>query len=116
MKLSEVKDLIENNPMALATVRDNKPHVIAVACVKVVDDKLLITDNYMNRTIDNIKQNKNVALTVWDKGWKGCNITGEAEYFESGEWLEKVKQDPNNNGMPAKGAILVTVTKMIPIG
>lgn len=46
--LHQIKDLIEGNPVAFATVTaENKPNVIGVAFVKVVaDDMALITDNY----------------------------------------------------------------------
>jgi len=50
MNLIEIKTLIENNPIALATATEgNRPNVIGVAFVKVVSDiEVLITDNYMN--------------------------------------------------------------------
>ncbi len=43
---SEIKKLIEENPLSFATVNDNgKPNAIGVACVKVVaDNQILITD------------------------------------------------------------------------
>ena len=46
----DIKNLIEKNSVALATVMsDGRPNVIGVAYVKVVDgNHLLVTDNYMN--------------------------------------------------------------------
>ena len=35
---------------------------------------------------------------------------GTAEYFTSGKWLDRVKQMPENEGYPARGAILVTIS------
>jgi len=62
----EIKDLIENNPVAFATVgSEGKPNVIAVSCVKVVsDDEIIITDNFMKQTRENIVVNDSVCPAV----------------------------------------------------
>ncbi len=114
----KAKKIIEENAMAFATVDgEYKPNVIGIACVKVVsENQILITDNYMKQTKENLKRNNNVSLVVWDKCWKGYKMIGTAEYFENGKWLEQVKKDPDNKGMPAKGAILVTLAKVMPTG
>ena len=115
MNLSEIKNLVENNPVALATITlENKPNVIGVASVKVVsENQVLITDNYMNQTIKDIENNKNVCLAVWDKNLKGIKLVGEAEYFTNGKWKEFVEQMQENKELPAKGAILVNAFKII---
>ncbi|OGD84562.1 hypothetical protein A2165_02540 [Candidatus Curtissbacteria bacterium RBG_13_40_7] len=68
-----IKKIIEENPVALATVNDKgKPNVNAVSCVKVVaQNKMIITDNYMQQTIVNLKNNKDVCLAVWHQNWVG---------------------------------------------
>src|SRR3989338_8564345 len=116
MNLLEIKNLVENNPVALATITlENKPNVIGVASVKVVsENQVLITDNYMNQTVKDIQNNKNVCLAVWDKNLKGCKLIGEAEYFTEGKWKDFVEKMEENKGMPANGAILVRVSKIIP--
>jgi len=115
MTLTEIKNLIETNPVSLATVmQDNRPNVICVLSVKVVsENEIVITDNYMNQTVADIENNKNVCLLVWDKDFKGYKIVGQAEYFAKGEWVKFVKNLPENAGFPAKGAILVKVEKII---
>jgi len=113
--LTEIKDLIESNPVAFATVTEgNKPNVIGVAFVKVIsEDRVLITDNYMNQTVKDITQNPNVCLIVWDSEFKGYKLVGQAEYFTEGEWKRYVEQMDENKGLPAKGAVLVTISKII---
>ena len=107
----DAKRIIEGNPVALATVNgEGSPHVIAVAFVKVVDGKLVITDNYMETTISNILETPNVALAAWDKDWEGYRIEGTAEHHTSGEWLEFAKGLEGNKGEPCKGAVVVTPT------
>jgi len=105
----ELKKIIENNAVSLATCSKTEPHVIIVNGVKVVsDNEILITDNYMKVTISNIKSNNHVSLAVWDNE-KGYCIEGLASYHTSGEWLDQVKSLEENEELPAKGAILVKV-------
>jgi len=67
-----IKKIIEENALALATIdKQNNPHNIAVGYVQVLSDKeLLISDNYLQETIINIKSNPNVSLVVWASNWK----------------------------------------------
>lgn len=114
MNLLTIKNLIEKNPLAFATVFNNKPNVIGVAFVKVMDkNKILITDNYMKSTIKNISENNNVALVVWDKNLNGYKLIGKAKYYTSGKYLAIVKEMKENRGLPAKGAILINISKII---
>ncbi|MEK7447356.1 MAG: pyridoxamine 5'-phosphate oxidase family protein [Patescibacteria group bacterium] len=113
----EVKNLIENNPIAFGTAEDNKPNVIGVAYVKVVsDDEVVITDNFMKKTKENLDKNNNVCLAVWDKDWHGYKLVGEADYHMKGKWKEFVEKMPENEGYLAKGAIVVKVNKLIKLG
>jgi len=89
----EMKKMIEGTPLALATINtEGKPHVIATAFVKVKDDKIIITNNYMVNTIRNIRKYNNVSLAVWDKNWKGYQINGKAHYYSKGIWLDFVRK------------------------
>jgi hypothetical protein len=114
----ELKKLIEENALAFATVDESgNPHCIAVAFVKVVSkNQILVTDNYMVETIENIQRNPHVALVVWNRDWEencvGYELRGTAEYFTEGKWYEMVKQIPENEGEPCKGAILITINKI----
>ena len=113
----EQKKIIEENPVAVATINEKgKPHVIAVAYVKVTEGKLIVTDNYMKSTKENIQNNKNVSLAVWDKDWNGFRISGEAEYFSEGKWHEFVKAMEENKNEPCKGAIAITPTEIKKLG
>jgi len=115
---ADAKRIIEENPVAFATV-DSKgnPNVIAVAFVKVIGkNKVLITDNYMKQTRENLILNDNVCLAVWSKDWNGYKLLGTAEYHSTGKWKKHVEKMPENDGLSAKGAILVTVSQIIKLG
>lgn len=112
------KQLIENNVVAVATVDEgNKPHCIAIAAVKVISpNQVIMTNNYMNQTPKNIQCNNTVAFVVWNKDWEndciGYEFIGSAEYFCNGNWLNEVKKMKDNEGLPAQGAIVVTIQKI----
>ena len=106
---TEIKNIIERNPLALATLSGNKPHIIAVGDVRVIGNSLLIGDNYMKETIKNIQKNKNVSLLVLSlKG--SYELSGRVEYFKSGKWLDAVREI--HKGYLVKGALLVKVNKI----
>ena len=109
------KQLIENEALAFATCdEDNKPNVITVACCKVIDDnKILVTDNFMNKTRKNLLENQKVALAVWSKDLEtGFQFKGIAQYLTTGKWKKMVDEDKDNEGLAHKAAILVTVTEI----
>ena len=115
MKITKnIKKIIEQNPLAFATIANKKPYVIGVASCKVVEgDKILITDNFMKTTVSNLLQNNNVALVVWNKKGKGCQFLGKAKYYKKGKWFNYVKRLKENKGLPVKGAIVIKVEKII---
>lgn len=105
-----LKNLIEKNALAFATTNKKcNPHCIVVGCPKVVDkNKIVITNVEMVQTIKNIKQNKNVALVVWNRDWEkncfGYKLKGKAKYFTSGKWKNFVDKMPENKEYKPKGA------------
>jgi uncharacterized protein len=112
---SEIKELIENNVLALASIDNElKPNVIAVAYVKVIDsNKLLITDNFMNKTRKNILENKSVSVAVWDeKQENSYQLKGKVEYLTEGKWKDFVNQMEENKGLTHKAAVLMTVNEI----
>lgn len=110
----EVKEIIEHNPVVLATCTpEGKPNAIAVAGVQVVDEHtLLVTDVFMNQTLKDIKNNSTMTLLAWNKDMNGYKMLGKARYFDNGAWLDKVKLLPDNKDLKPKGALLISVVKI----
>jgi predicted pyridoxine 5'-phosphate oxidase superfamily flavin-nucleotide-binding protein len=112
----EMKGIIENTRVfALATAtKEGEPNVAAIACVRVLsDDELLIMDNYMLKTRQNIETNPKVAIAAW-AGGKGYQFKGRARVETSGKIFEEgaawVKsRDPNLN---SKAAVIVKVDEI----
>ena len=70
----------------------------------------------MKQTKENIEKNNNVCCAVWDKNWNGYKLVGKGRYFASGKWKKIVEEMLENKGLPAKGAILITVSKLKKLG
>lgn len=114
------KELLETEAIAVATINeDGSPNVIAVSDAKVVDSStIVITDNYMKRTPENIKKDSRVCLAVWSKNWSegGYKFVGTAEYQTAGKWVTYVKAMKENEDFPAKAAIVINVTAIYKLG
>jgi predicted pyridoxine 5'-phosphate oxidase superfamily flavin-nucleotide-binding protein len=114
MQISEKhKKIIENNLIFLSTCSKNAiPRVIVCADVKVLDDKLLITDNYMKVTKDNIIENNLVYLCVGSEKQGFLYIFGKVNYKISGKYFSFIKDLKENKGFPCKGVLVVTCKKI----
>ncbi len=112
-----LKKLIEDNAIGLATIGKNKkPHNIAVACAKVKENRVVITNTHIKESVKNLMHNNNVALVVWNKEWEkacvGYELVGKAKNYTEGKWFDFVCGLPDNKGYEIKSAIVVSITKI----
>ncbi|MFH1671251.1 MAG: pyridoxamine 5'-phosphate oxidase family protein [Candidatus Portnoybacteria bacterium] len=112
-----LKRLIKSNAIGFATIGKNgKPHNIAVAYVKVVKDKIVISNAHIYESVKNLKYNNNVSLVVWNKEWEkacvGYELIGKAKNYTEGKWFKYVNNLPDNEGYKIISAIVVKVTKI----
>ncbi|MEA3317705.1 MAG: pyridoxamine 5'-phosphate oxidase family protein [Bacteroidota bacterium] len=90
----EIKELFGKIPiMVLSTADKNSiPNVVAIASKKIVNsDTIWTIDTFHNKTIQNILQNENVAIAMW-QGKNGYQIKGKAKYYTEGEIFEAGKK------------------------
>lgn len=114
MITDKLKKLLEGQFVGLATVDDNShPNLVAVEVNKIIDNnKILITDNFFNKTKTNILEDSFVSVSFWSKEpFAGFQFKGTAQYFAEGSYSDLVKQ--LNPGLPAKGYIIITVTEIV---
>ncbi len=114
---SGLKKIIEANAMGLATVsKVGKPHNIAVACVKVIDDQIVISNAHIKESIKNLVYNNNVSLVIWNPEWEkscvGFEFVGTAKNYTYGKWLKYVQSLPDNEGYNIISAIVIKVKKI----
>lgn len=102
-------------PVATAS-KDGIPNVVPIGfCLLVDDETIWIADNFMSKSLANLKENPNVAVYVWGPDTGGCfQIKGKAAVIESGEKFEKMKSIVHNAkpGLPAKTLIEVNISEV----
>lgn len=115
MKIQDIKNKLENSTIAVSTINKDKPHIIFILYPKIIDNKIIITDNYMNTTVENLKINPNICLAFFE-GEKGWRINGKAKYYNSGKWLDFVKLLPENKNFKPKGAVVIEIEEIKELG
>ena len=102
-------------PVATATV-DGTPNVIPIGIVELVgDDTIWLTDNFMNKTLSNLRVNPKIAIYVWGPEIKGCfQIKGVAALKSSGKEYDEMKTKINqkNPALPARSLVIVKITEV----
>jgi predicted pyridoxine 5'-phosphate oxidase superfamily flavin-nucleotide-binding protein len=104
--------------LALATADLNGvPNVVPVGAVKIVDDEtILVSDQYFHKTLNNLKENPNVAISFWEmeKG-EGYQVKGRAKihtegkiYEETVEWIHK-RSEEIGRPIKSKGAVVIKI-------
>ena len=100
-------------PVATAS-KDGTPNVIPLAMVRLVDDETIwITDNFMNKSMTNLRTNPKVAIYIWGPEIKGCfQIKGVTTIKTSGPEFEEMKADINRKRpeLPARSLIIMKIT------
>ncbi|MBP3581871.1 MAG: pyridoxamine 5'-phosphate oxidase family protein [Clostridia bacterium] len=112
--LKEFANILEKNPMVISSVsEDLLPNACLVSDYFILDDKtIVISNNEMVKTPDNVKQNSNVCLLCFDSSYEGLRLTGKANYIESGKIYELVIQKFKNENTNPKGAITISIAQV----
>ncbi len=86
-----VEQIISAESKALATSCSMGINVVPVSTIKYLDEKIILVNYFMGKTLNNIKENPEVALVCW-KGLEGIQIKGVTEYVEKGDLYTSIKE------------------------
>lgn len=83
-----------DGPVVLATIDDTgTPNVIYAGCVSIFGtDKLVVADNYFNKTRANILSGSKGSLLFITKDQKAYQVKGSFEYHKDGEIFDDMKK------------------------
>jgi uncharacterized protein len=102
-------------PVATAS-KDGTPNVIPLGVVELVDDETIwITDNFMNKSLSNLRVNPKIAIYIWGPEIKGCfQIKGVTSIKSSGKEYDEMKEKINkkNPALPARSLVIVRITEV----
>lgn len=113
MLTPEMKDAIaraEFFPLATAST-SGIPNVVPIRYLSVAgDDRLWITDNYLLKTLENLKSNPQAAVFVWSAEPKLCfQVKGRVEISSAGEAYEQMKAQVRQQKPDIPARALVTL-------
>lgn len=112
-----VTKLLKEQIWYLGTYSD-EPNAVPVAFKDITEDgKLLVGDVFLETTLNNIKANGKIAVSVSDASTlEGYQIKGTAEYITEGPVVDKFKEMVEamfKGAATAKGALVITPEKII---
>ncbi|MBP2045998.1 pyridoxamine 5'-phosphate oxidase family protein [Methanobacterium aggregans] len=112
----EMMKAVENDLVFLATsTQDGVPNVVPIGFAKPLDSKsILIVDNYMHKTHENLEKNPEAALVVKDAKKCPYQFKGKVEIFESGKIFDEAVEWATNvmTKLQPKAAILMKVEEI----
>ena len=114
----EMKELfarIKLFPVATAS-KKGIPNVTPIAFVLLIrDDTIWIADNFMQKTLANVRENPHIAVYLYDSESKKClQIKGSVDIRTSGGDYEKMKQmvQEKKPGLPAKSLLIMKIDEV----
>jgi len=102
-------------PVATAS-KEGWPNVVPIGFVELVDDETIwIADNFMKKTLANIRENPKMSVYVWGPETKGCfQIKGDIELKTEGPEFEKMQETVRAKmaKAPAKGLMIMKIREV----
>ena len=109
-----VKQAIEKQDVYCVATCDDKftPNVVYIKFLKVVDDQtILIADNYLNKTRDNVENNGKVSFVVLDDEKGSYQVKGTAQRLTEGPMFDEV-QTWCPEKLPREAAVVMKVEEI----
>lgn len=100
---NQIQNIIEAEKVVFTTVsKDFQPRSIWVVPSRVLEDKIIVSNIQMIKSIENIKSNSKCFINVYmaDKDDLQYKIEGEAQVFETGDLFEEIKQCEESENLP----------------
>ena len=116
----KIVELFEKVPTAIfaTSTPDGIPNAVPVGAKKIIDNEtILISDQFFNKTLENMKANPKVSLTFWEEH-DGYQIKGSVtietsgnRFEETAKWIEEMG---NKIGVPlkSKGAVILMIDEI----
>ena len=91
MKLTQkmIDMIMSAEAKALGSLTTTSLNVVPVSTVKIIDDKIILVNYFMGKTLENIQRNPHVSLTCW-KGLEGFQFKAEVDYTTDGEIFSQI--------------------------
>ena len=116
-RMKELFEKVETVSLGTSTP-DGTPNTVPIGAKKIIDDEtVLISDQFLNKTLANIKSNPKASVTYWE-GTEGYQLKGSVtvetsgeRYEETARWIEELG---NRVGFPlkSKGVLIFKIEEI----
>ena len=116
-RMKELFEKVETVSLGTSTP-DGTPNTVPIGAKKIIDDEtVLISDQFLNKTLANIKSNPKASVTYWE-GTEGYQLKGNVtvetsgeRYEETARWIEELG---NRVGFPlkSKGVLILKIEEI----
>ncbi len=115
LSVNQKELLLRRKFVVLATADLNaNPRAIIVELNKAEGDELIITDNEMDISRNNLLDNGKVFVLAFEENYSfGLKISGKAEYYREGDYFDFVKKLETNKNQTPNGAIVIKIDSII---
>jgi predicted pyridoxine 5'-phosphate oxidase superfamily flavin-nucleotide-binding protein len=111
-EMKETFSKVKLFPVATAS-KAGIPNVAPIAYVQLMgEDTIWLADNFMHKTLENVKENPHLAIYIYDPESKNCfQVKGTVTVHTSGADYEKMKKMVHEKkpDLPAKSLIVMKV-------
>jgi len=119
--MQKLLEKVQTAVLATST-KDGVPNAVPIGAKKIIDpETVLVSDQFFNKTIENIRSNPRVSLMYWE-GHEGYQLKGTVtvetsgnRFEETARWIEERGKDI---GFPlrSKGAVILKIEEIYAIG
>ena len=113
-KMMELFNTVKIAVLSTSTT-DGLPNAVPVGAKKILDNEtILISDQYLSKTLSNMQSNPQVAVTFWE-GHEGYQLKGRVAIETSGQRYEDtaawISERSARVGRPlkSKGAVILSI-------
>jgi len=96
--------------------KDGVPNVAPMGAVMIEGDKILIANNFMNKTMKNILENPQVTVLVWSREIGNCfQLKGTAEIMKDTPEHKKMRnmlEEKAPGKYPCKELVVISVKEI----
>jgi hypothetical protein len=116
-RMQELFNKVRNVVVATATP-DGKPNAVPIGAKKIIDaETILISDQYFNKTVANMKANPRVSVMFWE-GREGYQLKGIAtietsgpRYEDTARWIDELSAKLGHP-LKSKGAVILKIEEI----
>ena len=116
-RMKELFDKVPTVVLSTATI-DGIPNAVPVGAKKIIDgETILISDQFLNKTLTNMKSNPRVSVVYWQgaegyqlKGTVNIETTGK-RFEETAHWIEE-RGEKIGFSLKSKGAIIMQIEEI----